>query len=109
MYFCQEKEVSCDDTSEELSQLNSADITCKFCKDDMTPVNLALKVSSLTSHNSLSLKKYHANEPECSRLVACDCKMLTNKKPRARLLFEAQLQRRAGQILWMFVRTTHTN
>lgn len=55
MYFCQEKEVSCDDTSEELSQLNSADITCKFCKDDMTPVNLALKVSSLTSHSTLSL------------------------------------------------------
>lgn len=31
------------DTIEEFIGLNSADITCKFCKDDMTPVTEALK------------------------------------------------------------------
>ena len=27
------------------SQLSTNEVTCKFCKDDMTPVTLALKVS----------------------------------------------------------------
>ena len=45
-YFCRlqlEKDIL-SDTIEEFIGLNSADITCKFCKDDMTPVTEALKV-----------------------------------------------------------------
>ena len=38
----------------ELNQLNSADVTCKFCKDDMEPVTLALKVSEHYSTSKLS-------------------------------------------------------
>ena len=30
------------------SQLSTDEVTCKFCKDDMTPVTLALKVSELS-------------------------------------------------------------
>ncbi|XP_020625753.1 uncharacterized protein LOC110063135 isoform X2 [Orbicella faveolata] len=36
-----EKDLSCEDSNVD-SQL-SADVTCTFCKDDMTPVTLALK------------------------------------------------------------------
>lgn len=41
VFFTKENEM----LSEELFRLNSEDITCRFCKDAMLPVTLALKVS----------------------------------------------------------------
>lgn len=44
VFFTKENEML-SETSEELFRLNSEDITCRFCKDAMLPVTLALKVS----------------------------------------------------------------